>query len=69
MVRAIGSAMELSREEVQRRLGEVGYVADPQLAMAITLMRTLGRPLLLEARRASARPRSARRSPACWASR
>ena len=40
--------MELSREEVQRRLGEVGYVADPQLAMAITLMRTLGRPLLLE---------------------
>jgi hypothetical protein len=40
-VRAIGSGMELSREEVQRRLAEVGYVADPQLAMAITLMRQL----------------------------
>ena len=40
--------MELSREEVERRLAAVGYVADPQLAMAITLMRTLGRPLLLE---------------------
>ena len=40
--------MELTREEVQRRLAEVGYVADPQLAMAITLMRRLERPLLLE---------------------
>jgi MoxR-like ATPase len=40
--------MELTREEVQRRLAEVGYVADPQLAMAITLMRKLKRPLLLE---------------------
>ena len=40
--------MELSREEVERRLAAVGYVADPQLAMAIMLMRTLGRPLLLE---------------------
>jgi MoxR-like ATPase len=40
--------MELTREEVQRRLAAVGYVADPQLAIAITLMRALGRPLLLE---------------------
>jgi MoxR-like ATPase len=40
--------MELSREEVQRRLAEVGYVANQRLAMAITLMRTLERPLLLE---------------------
>ena len=40
--------MELSREEVEHRLAAVGYIADPQLAMAITLMRTLGRPLLLE---------------------
>jgi hypothetical protein len=40
--------MELSRGEVVRRLGEVGYVADPQLAVAITLMRTFGRPLLLK---------------------
>jgi MoxR-like ATPase len=40
--------MELTREAVLKRLGEVGYVADPQLAMAIVLMRRLGRPLLLE---------------------
>ena len=38
--------MELSREEVLRRLGEAGYVADPQLAMAVTLMRRLERPLI-----------------------
>ena len=40
--------MELAREEVLRRLGEAGYVADPQLATAIALMRRLQRPLLLE---------------------
>ena len=40
--------MEITREEVERRLAEAGYVADPQLAMAITLMRKLERPLLLE---------------------
>ena len=40
--------MELTREEVASRLAAVGYIADPQLAMAITRMRTLGRPLLLE---------------------
>jgi MoxR-like ATPase len=40
--------MGLSREEVQRRLADAGYIAGPELAMAITLMRTLGRPLLLE---------------------
>jgi MoxR-like ATPase len=40
--------MELSREEVLRGLAGVGYVAEPQLAMAITLMRRLQRPLLLE---------------------
>ena len=40
--------MELPREEVLERLGEAGYVAEPQLAMAITLMRKLERPLLLE---------------------
>jgi MoxR-like ATPase len=44
----IGIGMELSREEVLRGLAEVGYVAEPQLAMAITLMRRLQRPLLLE---------------------
>jgi MoxR-like ATPase len=40
--------MSFTREEVQERLGETGYVADPQLAMAITLMRLLERRLLLE---------------------
>ena len=40
--------MELSREEVLKGLAEVGYVAEPQLAMAIALMRRLQRPLLLE---------------------
>jgi hypothetical protein len=37
----IGIGMELSREEVLKGLAEVGYVAEPQLAMAITLMRRL----------------------------
>ena len=45
---AIGAGMEFSREEVLGRLAATGYVADPQLAMAIALMRRLGRPLLLE---------------------
>jgi MoxR-like ATPase len=40
--------MEFTREEVLKRLAETGYVADPQLAIAIALMRRLGRPLLLE---------------------
>jgi MoxR-like ATPase len=40
--------MELSRDEVMKGLAEVGYVADPQLATAIVLMRRLERPLLLE---------------------
>jgi MoxR-like ATPase len=46
--KAIEIGMGITREEVQRRLAEIGYVADPQLAMAITLMRKLERPLLLE---------------------
>ncbi len=36
------------REEFIRRFTEVGYVADPQLAAAIAMMRHLKRPLLLE---------------------
>ena len=36
------------REELLRRLGEVGFVADAQLATALELMRRLKRPLLLE---------------------
>ena len=40
--------MELTREELGRRLAAVGFVADPQLLMAILLMQRLERPLLLE---------------------
>ena len=40
--------MTLDREEVLKRLGAVGYVADPQLAAAIVLMQQLSRPLLIE---------------------
>jgi MoxR-like ATPase len=40
--------MTLDREAVLQRLGAVGYVADPQLAMAIVLMQQLTRPLLIE---------------------
>jgi MoxR-like ATPase len=46
--RAIGIGMELSREEVQGRLAAAGYIAGPDLAMAISLMRQLERPFLLE---------------------
>jgi MoxR-like ATPase len=38
----------LFRDDLGRRLAEVGYVADPQLLMAIVLMQRLERPLLLE---------------------
>ncbi len=38
----------LSREALMARFAAVGYVADPQLAMAVLLMRQLERPLLLE---------------------
>ncbi len=40
--------MALTREEVLKGLAGTGYVADPQLATAIVLMRRLERPLLLE---------------------
>jgi len=40
--------MTLDREAVLKRLGAVGYVADPQLATAIVLMQRLSRPLLIE---------------------
>ena len=40
--------MALDREAVLKRLGAVGYVADPQLATAIVLMQQLSRPLLIE---------------------
>jgi MoxR-like ATPase len=42
------AGMELTREELGRQLAAVGYVADPQLLMAIVLMQRLERPLLLE---------------------
>ena len=38
----------MTREQVQDRLSEVGYIAGPQLAMAISMMQQLERPLLLE---------------------
>ena len=40
--------MDLTRQDLQRRLAGIGYVADPELAIAVTLMRLLQRPLLLE---------------------
>ncbi len=38
----------LDREHVEDLLAKVGYIADPQLAMAIAMMDRLERPLLLE---------------------
>jgi len=38
----------LNREDVQKALAKVGYIAEPQLAMAIAMMQRLQRPLLLE---------------------
>ncbi|MBN9020822.1 MAG: MoxR family ATPase [Rhizobiales bacterium] len=38
----------MTRDEIAARLGEVGYVADRDLAMALWLMDYLRRPLLLE---------------------
>jgi len=38
----------MERNEIAERLAEVGYVADSQLAMALWLMESLQRPLLLE---------------------
>ena len=38
----------MTRDEIAKRLSEVGYVPDRELAMALSLMDMLGRPLLLE---------------------
>jgi MoxR-like ATPase len=40
--------MTLQREELARRLAEVGYIADRDLSVALWLMELLKRPLLLE---------------------
>jgi MoxR-like ATPase len=40
--------MAPSRSELIERFAAVGFVADPQLAMAVAVMGELGRPLLLE---------------------
>jgi MoxR-like ATPase len=40
--------MDWSRQDVERRFAEVGYIAEPDLATAIVLMGRLQRPLLLE---------------------
>ncbi len=39
---------KLSRAQIAERLVAVGYIADPELATALTLMDMLGRPLLIE---------------------
>ena len=41
-------AQALDRETLLARMAAVGYVVDPQLVTAVELMRSLGRPLLLE---------------------
>jgi MoxR-like ATPase len=38
----------INRDEMARRLDEVGYIADPSLALALSLMDHLRRPLLVE---------------------
>lgn len=38
----------LSRDEIAARLADAGYIADPDLATAISIMQLLNRPLLLE---------------------
>src|SRR3546814_3121850 len=38
----------MKREDIADRLAKVGYVADSQLAMALWLMESLARPVLLE---------------------
>ncbi len=38
----------MNAAELQEKLDSVGYVTDPDLAMALWLMETLGRPLLIE---------------------
>ncbi len=40
--------MSLSRDSIAKRLAEVGYIADAELASAIAIMHLLKRPLLLE---------------------
>lgn len=40
--------MTLSRDQIAERMAEVGYIADAELATAISLMQLLKRPLLLE---------------------
>jgi MoxR-like ATPase len=38
----------LSRDEIAARLADAGYIADPELATAVSIMQLLKRPLLLE---------------------
>ena len=40
--------MTLSRDQIAERMAEVGYIADRELATALSLMQLLKRPLLLE---------------------
>jgi MoxR-like ATPase len=54
-----------SVEELTSALGEHAYLADRGLSTAIYLSLSLGKPLLLEARPGSGRPRSPRCSRSC----
>jgi len=38
----------MTRDEIAERLAAVGYIADAELATALSLMQMLRRPLLLE---------------------
>jgi MoxR-like ATPase len=40
--------MVMARESIEERLAVAGYVADPELPVALQLMEMLGRPLLIE---------------------
>ena len=52
-------------ETLEARLRDVDYLADEGLATSLFLALRLPQPLLLEGRRASARPRPRKRSPRC----
>jgi len=55
-----------SIDAVQKTLAEQGYVCARPLATVVFLSLSLGRPLLLEGKRASAKPKSQKRLPQRW---
>ena len=54
-----------NREEIAQALAASGYIADGELATAISLMQLFNVRCCWKARRASARPRWQRRWPRC----